>query len=47
MYKTVKICKKCFIIYSLLSKYFDKKLSKSLKSKVWKPQTASHKQSRI
>lgn len=30
LYKNVKICKNCFIVYSLTSKYFDQRLKNDL-----------------
>jgi hypothetical protein len=36
LYKTVKICKNCFIVYSLTSKYFDNRLKGDLKNRQWK-----------
>jgi len=30
LYKTVKICKNCFVVYSLTSKYFDQRLTNDL-----------------
>lgn len=33
LYKNVKICKNCFIVYSLSSKYFDNRLKGDLKNK--------------
>ncbi|CAK58331.1 unnamed protein product (macronuclear) [Paramecium tetraurelia] len=35
LYKTVKICKNCFVVYSLASKYFDQRLSNDLQQKQW------------
>ena len=32
LYKRVKICKSCFIVYSLAARYFDNQLKKDLQS---------------
>lgn len=42
LYKNVKICKNCFIVYSLTSKYFDQRLKTDLKHKGWRAQTATN-----
>jgi hypothetical protein len=41
LYKNVKICKNCFIVYSLTSKYFDQRLKGDLKHKDWRASTAA------
>ena len=33
LYKNVKICKNCFVVYQLTSKYFDNRLKGDLKQK--------------
>lgn len=41
LYRNVKICKNCFIVYSLTSKYFDQRLKGDLKHKDWRTGSAT------
>ncbi len=36
MYKRIKICKSCFIIYSLAAKHFDEQLKKQIRNDLQK-----------